>query len=313
MYSSTKRIDDKLGDADEDSTHALVTNTQDLFSIANHNHVNVVGATKLVDVVFHSVDILNIQIASFGPTEQPRVVRNRITFRRGIYDWEHFFQMVKNKLYPSTCENANHLLCCFVSTYPIVQHVVLFLHTRHERILGQVVGPRAVLRVRALDLLLKRLHIGRQQAVQFECVALLLGKGRALVEIGCPEKRAALCSSQLCDQITCSIVLVLDQDERKLTVKLVFCGPKVDKGRWENFFGSPFLCCCSLAVEFDDMFAICMFRLICVKDFSGECFIVRDDGDAVLNSRCMWSLIPICACATLDPWMIQSRRQFYPS
>lgn len=76
--------------------------------------------------------------------------------------------------------------------YPVIQNFILRFHTRRKRILSQVIGLTAVLLIGTLGLFIERLHVRRQQAMQTECMALFLGKGRTLVEIGIVEESVAL-------------------------------------------------------------------------------------------------------------------------
>lgn len=57
-------------------------------------------------------------------------------------------------------------------TYPVVQHLVLRLHARHEGVLGQVIAAAAVLLIGTLDLLLESLDVRRKQSIQLEGGAL---------------------------------------------------------------------------------------------------------------------------------------------
>ena len=126
-------------------------------------------------------------------------------------------------------------------SYSVVEDLVLLLPTRHEGVLGEVVRTRAVLGICALDLLVECLHIRGKQPMKLECIAFFFGECWAFVEIGSSKERVALLCmsvSGLCNEIWQLI----------RTVKLVSCGPEVDRGRWPNF---SFFCCFPLGDMFE--------------------------------------------------------------
>jgi len=59
----------------------------------------------------------------------------------------------------------------------VVQDFVLLLHARHECVFGQIIWAGAVLGVGTLDLLVERLHVGRNKSMQLELGALFFGEG----------------------------------------------------------------------------------------------------------------------------------------
>lgn len=109
-------------------------------------------------------------------------------------------------------------------SYPIIQDFVLFLQACHEGVLGEMVRPGAVLGVCALDLLVEGLNVRRQKAVELERVALFLGEGRALVEIG---------SSQECIALP-AVSRWLSSTFDGLAVRVVSWAPDVESERCPN-------------------------------------------------------------------------------
>lgn len=76
--------------------------------------------------------------------------------------------------------------------YLIVQHLILHLQPSHERVLREAVRPAAILLVGPRDLLIQRLDIRGQEAVQLEFLALIVGERRSFVEVGVVQKFGAL-------------------------------------------------------------------------------------------------------------------------
>jgi hypothetical protein len=150
-----------------------------LLSIGNYYEVNVLRLTPLVDVVLDTIRVANVQEAAFGPSEQSRVVGDGVAFGGGVDDGEHLLQVIEYELAASQPKGHSTSLW----SYPVVENLVLLLQARHESVLGKVVRSRAILGICALDLLVKGLDVCWEQAMELERVALLLGEGRAFVEV----------------------------------------------------------------------------------------------------------------------------------
>lgn len=76
--------------------------------------------------------------------------------------------------------------------YLIIQHHILILHTRHERILRQRTLPTSKLLISPHHLCLQCLHIRWQEAVQLELLPFMRRKGWAFVVKGRPKNIWAL-------------------------------------------------------------------------------------------------------------------------
>jgi hypothetical protein len=191
VYAGTQGIDDELGYADQDSAHALIANAQDLLPVAHDYQIDILRIAPLLHVVLHAVRIVDVEEASLGPAEDLRVVGYGFAFGGSVDDGEHLLEVVEDEL-------PRGQLCpgqqCWIFSYSIVKHFILLLQTRHEGVLREVVRPGLVLGVGALDLLIERLDVCGEQAMEFECVALLFRKSRALVEVRSSEKCIALAS-----------------------------------------------------------------------------------------------------------------------
>jgi hypothetical protein len=87
MYASTQRIDNQLGYTDQDGAHSLIANAQYLLPIA-----------PLFYVVLYAVCIIDVQEASFGASEDLRVVRDGFAFGRRVDDGEHLREVVEDEL-----------------------------------------------------------------------------------------------------------------------------------------------------------------------------------------------------------------------
>jgi hypothetical protein len=99
--------------------------------------------------------------------------------------------------------------------YLVVQDLILLLQARHEGVFGQISGPGAVLGVGAADLLVERLDVGGNEAMQLEELTLFLCEGRSPVEVWASEECIALvCSVSDMPQVRCV-------ESRPCTVKVV--------------------------------------------------------------------------------------------
>lgn len=145
----------------------------------------------MFQIIFDSVLVVDVQETSLWSSEDSGVVLDCVAFRRSVDDAEHFFDVVLDELgllgksvYPRIYGAGD--------MYSIIQNLILRLHARHKRILPQVIALAGVLLISAPDLLLQRLHVRRQQAVQAELIALLLRESRSFVEVGVVEEGVAL-------------------------------------------------------------------------------------------------------------------------
>jgi hypothetical protein len=98
MYAGAKCVYHQLRDRDQDSAHALVSNAQYLFAVADHDYIDVFRIAPLLEIVLNTIHIVNIQEAPFRFSKQTRVVGDRIALGRCVYDGEHFLQMVEDEL-----------------------------------------------------------------------------------------------------------------------------------------------------------------------------------------------------------------------
>lgn len=71
--------------------------------------------------------------------------------------------------------------------YLVIQHHILILHTRHERILRQRTLPTSKLLISPHHLCLQCLHIRWQEAIQLELLPFMWRKGRAFIVKGRPK------------------------------------------------------------------------------------------------------------------------------
>lgn len=71
------------------------------------------------------------------------------------------------------------------------QHLVLLLHRRQKRILGEIILAGRVLLICPLDLLFQRLDIRGKQSGQTKVLSFLFGERRSLVEVGVVEQDGA--------------------------------------------------------------------------------------------------------------------------
>jgi hypothetical protein len=69
VYTGAKSIYDQLSDTDQYCTDALISNAQDLFSVAHNNHVDVFGIAPLTQVAFNARIVVHIQEAAFWSSE----------------------------------------------------------------------------------------------------------------------------------------------------------------------------------------------------------------------------------------------------
>lgn len=144
----------------------------------------------MVNLLFYPFRLVDIQKQAFWFPEKPRVVRNCISFGRRVNDWKHLLEVVRNELHVLLSVHVIQTGCR--ATYAVVQDFILLFHARHKGVLGQIIGPRAVLRIGALDLLIEGLYMRRKKSLETKCLALLLGKGTSSVEIWSLEKCRAL-------------------------------------------------------------------------------------------------------------------------
>lgn len=115
--------------------------------------------------------MLDAQKTPIGPPENTRVILDRISLGWRVDDTEHLLQMVLDQ--------------------PIVENRILLSHGRHESVLCQVVPLVAVLLVRARHLLVKRLYVGGQQALQVEVQPFLRREARAFIVERAVEEESA--------------------------------------------------------------------------------------------------------------------------
>lgn len=111
MNASTQGGNHQLGRGDQNSPNSLVSNSEDLlkldhiqsyrdmgnaylFTVANHDVINVFTTAKIWQTFFYSVLVRNIQEAAFRSPEYSWVVLYSITFSRRINHPEHLFEVV---------------------------------------------------------------------------------------------------------------------------------------------------------------------------------------------------------------------------
>jgi hypothetical protein len=98
VYASAKRVYDQLSDADQYRANALVANTQDLFAIAHDNHVNIFRLAPLIEIVFDTINVADVEKTPFRAAEQPRVIGYGFTLGWRVDDGKHLFEMIQDKL-----------------------------------------------------------------------------------------------------------------------------------------------------------------------------------------------------------------------
>jgi hypothetical protein len=98
MDTRTQCVDDQLRDTDQDSTDALISNSQDLFAIADDNYINVVRVPPLIDVILDAIHVLDVQETALGAAEETGVLLDGIAFGRRVDDGEHLLQVVEDEL-----------------------------------------------------------------------------------------------------------------------------------------------------------------------------------------------------------------------
>jgi hypothetical protein len=69
MYAGAQGIYDDLGYADQDSSHPLISNAQDLLPVAHDYQINILGVAPLLYVVLYAIRIVDVEEAAFGPSE----------------------------------------------------------------------------------------------------------------------------------------------------------------------------------------------------------------------------------------------------
>jgi hypothetical protein len=74
----------------------------------------------------------------------------------------------------------------------IIQHLILRLHTRHECIFREVIGPAGILLVGARYLFVEGLDVWGQEPVQGEFLALVRWEGASFVVVAVSEEVGAL-------------------------------------------------------------------------------------------------------------------------
>jgi hypothetical protein len=75
---------------------------------------------------------------------------------------------------------------------PEIEHGILVRHARHEGVLSERIGPAGILLIRAMDLLIQRLDVGGEEAMEVESVTISGGESGAFVVVGCAEEIAPL-------------------------------------------------------------------------------------------------------------------------
>ncbi len=105
-------------------------------------------------------------------SEQARVVLDRIALGGRVNDREHLPEVVEDEAE--------------------VEDRVLLGHAGHERVFRERVLAARVLLVGSSDLVIQRLDVGREEAVEVEGVAFEGCEARAFVVVGCAEEIAAL-------------------------------------------------------------------------------------------------------------------------
>jgi hypothetical protein len=152
-----------------------------LFAIRDDNIVDVFCISELCQVVLDAILVEDVQEASFGFAEEPRVVLDGISFGRSVDDAEHLLEMFLNELpTPISFRSAPKA----IDNYPVEEDLVLFFHARHEHILGQCIGAGAVLLIRSADLLVQGLDAWRQLAMEHELLSFFCCECRAFIVIG---------------------------------------------------------------------------------------------------------------------------------
>lgn len=100
-----------------------------------------------------------------------------------------------SKAYISSVLHAIHIQGHFFKSrkiYFVVQHLVLHSQASYERVLREAIRPTTILLIGPRNLLVQRLDIRRQEAMQLELVALAVRKRGSFVEVGIVQELRAL-------------------------------------------------------------------------------------------------------------------------
>ena len=89
MYTSAECVNDKFSYTDQDSSDTLVTNAQDLLTVAYDYKVNILGISPLLNVVFDTLHIVDIAKTPFGSSENLGIIGYGLTLSGSIDDGEH--------------------------------------------------------------------------------------------------------------------------------------------------------------------------------------------------------------------------------
>jgi hypothetical protein len=118
MYASAKCVDDELGYTDQNGSYTLVSNAQDLLSIAHNNQVDVFWTAPLLNVILDTIHIVDVEKATFRSPEDLGVISNRLAFCGSVDDGEHLLQVIEDKLLvvSTGAEGAAHdLVLCNIA------------------------------------------------------------------------------------------------------------------------------------------------------------------------------------------------------
>ena len=161
MQPGAGGIERELADRNAHAAGALVAEAEDALAVADDDRLDAVEARIAED----AADVVLVRIAekqAAGFAENARELLAAQPDRRRIDDRHHLFDVLRQQRVEQ----------CLVGVLQAAQEDV-FLDIAAE--LAEGVEP-------ALDLVIERGDVGRQQPVQLEGIALGLGKGRALVE-----------------------------------------------------------------------------------------------------------------------------------
>lgn len=65
----------------------------------NNNVIDILWISPLSQIVVNTSCIIDVQEAAFRSSEKPRVVLDCVALGWGVYDGEHFFQVLLDQLY----------------------------------------------------------------------------------------------------------------------------------------------------------------------------------------------------------------------
>src|SRR3974390_515659 len=170
MQTAAGGIERKLANGDAHPARALVAKTEDALAIGHHNGLDLVE-TRIGQNALDTLDVRNAEKQSARLAEGMTEFLAAETHCRRVDNRQHLGHIARKQ--------------------SVEQHLVAVLQAAQEDIARKIVRQPPERLPATVNLLLERRDVGRQQPVQLEPVALLLGERGSLVQERIVEKVVA--------------------------------------------------------------------------------------------------------------------------